>query len=370
MRVYHLIKSFGRGGAETLLLSIFVARNNDQVQFRFGYFLPWKRQIADELLAAGAQVDCFKANGNLSILFKTFSIASILKNWNTDILHCHLPWAGLVGRLAGRISGIPVIYTEHNKQERYHWATRLINRITFSWQQCAIAVSREVAMSIEQNIRPKTPVHVVANGIDTRLFSRRDELRRASRSANGIEENELVVGLVAVFRKQKRLSLWLKVASLVKQRMDNVKFVLVGDGPCRTEVEEGIRLYSLSTSVQLPGLKHDPRPYYECFDLLLMTSIFEGLPVAVLEAMAMQVPIVSTLAGGVGEVVRQEQDGFLLPVDASAEALASACVLLLSDAERRAAFGLNARQRVIDHFSLEKMTAALESIYRDTLAKA
>jgi len=348
---------------------MFAACDQKKFRFTFGYFLPWKHQVADDLLVHGAEVHCFDATGNLGMLNKVFSVSSYLKKQQIDILHCHLPWAGLVGRIAGWMAGVKVVYTEHNKQERYHFVTRWINRLTFSWQGCAIAVSKEVAASISTNISNRLPVHVVTNGVDLSLYFTHKRLRDESRAAQGIEPGCLVIGLVAVFRVQKRLRLWLDTAAAVQRKLNRVKFVLVGDGPCRKEVEDTIRSLSLSDFVLLPGLQKDPRPYYACFDLFLMTSEFEGLPVALLEAMAMEIPVVATSAGGIGEVINHEKDGLLLPVESSAEELAMACVSILSDEERRTAYGRQARRRIEEQFSIEKMMRKVEKIYEDLLVK-
>lgn len=367
--MFQLIKSFGRGGAETLLLAMFGARDEKRFRFTFGYFLHWKNQVADELRVQGAEVHCFDADGNLGMLRRIFSVSSYLKKQQIDILHCHLPWAGLVGRVAGWMAGVKVVYTEHNKQERYHFVTRWLNRVTFSWQGCAIAVSQEVAASISTNISSRLPVHVVTNGVDLSLYFKDKRVRDESRATHGIEEGCLVIGLVAVFRVQKRLRLWLETAAAVKPKLHRVKFMLVGDGPCRQEVEDTIRSLSLSEFVLLPGLQKDPRPYYACFDLFLMTSEFEGLPVALLEAMAMEIPVVATNAGGTGEVINHEKEGLLFPVASNAEELATACASLLSDEKRRTAYGRHARQRISEQFSIDRMMRRIEDIYEDQLAR-
>lgn len=335
----------------------------------FGYFLPWKNQVAETLKEKGAEVNCFGGSSNLVILFKSMQLASFLKKWRAQVLHCHLPWAGIAGRIAGKLAEIPVVYTEHNKQERYHPVTRWLNKATFSWQKSVIAVSEDVANSIYQNIGRRTPVHVIPNGINTENYRPGDEQKRVVRRQLSIPDECKVIGMVAVFRLQKRLDLWLRVAAAVKKTMGNVKFVLVGDGPCRPMVEETIAALGLRDDVRLLGIQVDPRPFYNCFDLFLMTSEFEGLPVALLEAMAMRVPTVATNAGGIGEVITHDREGLLFPVDADAATISAGCVSVLLDDHRRAACGDRARQRVLDQFSIEKMTAGVEKVYLDVLSK-
>lgn len=370
IKVFHLIKSLGRGGAEMLLPETYEVHDKQRFDFQYGYFLPWKDQVAKVLTQKGAAVHCFKASNNVALFLKFAAIASFLKKWNADVLHCHLPWAGFVGRVAGTIAGVPVVYTEHNKQERYHGITRWLNKATFSWQQAVIAVSQEVADSIRINIGNKTRVYTILNGVNTNTFIRSEEEGQRIRRSLGIPERANVVGLVAVFRTQKRIDLWLASAAEIIRTLPDTHFILVGDGPQRPMAEERVKALGLEKVVHLVGLQSEPRPFYSAFDVFFMTSEFEGLPIAMLEAMSMECPVVATAAGGIGEVVRNDQEGILFPVATSADELAAACVSLLSDTGKRNVFASKARERVVTSFSIVQMTRQIEQVYRDLRKQA
>jgi L-malate glycosyltransferase len=365
LKVFHIIKSLGRGGAEMLLPETFDVHDKSQFEFQYAYFLPWKDQIAKVLAVKGAVVHCFQASNNIALFLKFVTIASFLKKWNADVLHCHLPWAGFVGRVAGKLANVPVVYTEHNKQERYHGITRWLNKVTFSWQEAVIAVSKEVADSIQTNIGNKTTVYTILNGVNTETFVRSTADGTRIREQLGIPLASKVVGLVAVFRTQKRIDLWLNAAAEINRLLPDTHFVLVGDGPQRTMVEGKVKELRLESVVHLVGLQPETRPYYAAFDLFFMTSEFEGLPVAMLEAMSMECPVVSTVAGGIGEVIRSGQEGLLFPVACSANDLANACVSLLSDPETMNTFAQRARERVVAAFSIKQMASQVESVYRE-----
>ena len=123
IKVLHIIKSLGRGGAEILLPETLRQHDKSIYEFHYIYFLPWKNQVVGEIEQEGGVVTCIQAKNNLQIISKVWKIVEYVKKNNIKLIHCHLPWAGIVGRLAGAITKIPVIYTEHNKWERYHKAT-------------------------------------------------------------------------------------------------------------------------------------------------------------------------------------------------------------------------------------------------------
>src|ERR1700690_654038 len=162
-RVLNLIKSLGRGGAEMLLPETLRFHNKLGFVWLYGYFLPWKDQMVNSLKREGGQVICFTARNNIEMLFKIPQIIMFMRKEKIDILHCHLPWAGICGRLIKKYSGIPVIYTEHNKQERYHFLTRWLNLFTLNWSTRVIAVSEEVADSIRKFKGNSFPVSVIKN---------------------------------------------------------------------------------------------------------------------------------------------------------------------------------------------------------------
>ena len=125
----HIIKSLGRGGAETLLAETLKLHNQDDFEFHYIYFLPWKNQLAENLLLHGGKVTCISANNNMQLILKAGAVVRYIQANNIKLIHAHLPWAGIVARIAGAITKVPVIYTEHNKQERYHFITKTIKPI-------------------------------------------------------------------------------------------------------------------------------------------------------------------------------------------------------------------------------------------------
>lgn len=336
------------------------------LDFRVGYFLPWKDALAAEVEAAGAPVRCFGARSNARLLASVPSVARWLREERADLVHAHLPLAGVAARLAGRLAGVPVVYTEHNLQERYHPWTRRANRLTWRLQDRAIAVSEEVAESIRRHLGEWVPLSVVRNGIEVARPAPSPERLAEVRRRLDLPQQAPVVGTVAVLRAQKRLDLWLETARRVVAERPEVRFVVVGDGPLRSDLEAEAARLGITSSVRFAGLQDDVPPFLALFDLFLLSSEFEGLPLALLEAMAAGVPVVATSVGGIPEVIATDRDGVLVPFG-DPEALAESVFGLLADPQRRERLAAAARRRVAEEFGVARMARELEAIYREVV---
>ena len=360
--VLHLIKSLGRGGAETLLTETLSAHDETRFTSGYAYFLPWKNQLVAALEAMGATVTLFPVARSGGILLKAPAVAQFVKARRVDILHCHLPLAGVCGRLASCLRNVPVVYTEHNTQDRYHFLTRWANLLTLGLNACVIAVSDEVAASIRKYKGPDFPVRVVRNGVSLQRFDPGPWNSRSCKARLGIDPDDAVIGTVCVFRTQKRLNAWLEIAVALAQHHPRLRFVLVGDGPLMPQVRQWVAEAGLQDRVLLAGVQEDVRPYLAAMDLFMMTSEFEGLPIAMLEAMAMERVVLATKAGGIAEVIEHGRNGFLVDRAAPLQ-LVGIATRLLGDSPLRLRIGANARARVRDRFSVERMVGELESVY-------
>ena len=368
LRVFQLIKSLGRGGAEMLLPETLRCADRERFTYQYGYFLPWKNAMVPSLETQEVEVVCFSAPNNLSILLATNKVAGHLRRWGADVVHCHLPIAGVVGRLAGKLAGVPVIYTEHNMLERHHPLTRRLNLSTWSWQDRVIAVSGDVAHSIRSHANPRVPVEVVLNGVDVDRFERRRVDVAALRRELGIPPAAPVVGTVAVFGLQKGLHDWLEAARALRERHSEIQFLLVGDGPHREELLTQAASLGLRDSIHWPGLQQDVRPYLAAMDVYLMSSIFEGLPIALLEAMSMQCAVVSTAVGGIRDVIQDGENGFLVE-PCRPDRLARVTSSLLASPQALERCGEAARRTVEQRFSIRRMTRELEATYLDVVSR-
>jgi glycosyltransferase involved in cell wall biosynthesis len=259
-----------------------------------------------------------------------------------------LPWSGIVGRIAGRIAGVPVIYTEHNLQERYHWLTRLMNLLTIGMNTKVLAVSNNVGESIRKNKSPHFPVKIIHNGVDTCRFRKNGRVSAETVIDGGSSKAGLTIGNVAVFTPKKRLDVWLRVASDILRSFPETHFLLVGDGPERKRLEQLAKHLGIQRSVHFTGLQREIKPLLEKMDIFLMTSEFEGLPVALLEAMSMEKAVSVTDAGGIKEVVNYHNGMIAEPGDY--ELILKNTLKLLKNEQLRLQLGELARKTVIEKF--------------------
>lgn len=335
--------------------------------FHFAYFVSYKGQLGEELRKQGAPVKCFEANSAPAILAKTPALAAFVRREGFDLIHCHLPLSAVVGRLVGRYANVPVVYTEHNKQERYHQATRLANLATMGLNAKVLAVSDDVRQSLLHHWDgPKERVRVLINGVNTERFNPDHCDRGQSRLRLGLPADVPIVGTVCVFRVQKRLNLWMELARQVKAEIPTAHFVVIGDGPTESQVKGLAREYGLENSITFPGRLEEVRPWMSAMDVYLMTSEFEGLPIAMLEAMSMGLPIVATAAGGIPEAVTDGREGHLTSVDAW-EGLKQPLLKLVRNPALRWRQGEAARKRVMTDFSIQTMANELEAVYREVI---
>lgn len=383
-KILLLIKSLGLGGAERLLVDSLPYLNRERFAYQVAYLVPWKATLVPAIEAAGIPVTCLggrpssvgaagtvTAPGSLQSALSSPLAYGRLYRWQRhqrfDLIHADMPVAGILARLVGRQWKVPVVYTEHNLLERYHPLTRWLHKATFGWQQRVITVSDEVQASIQRvGGDQKTTVRTLFNGVPVEQVRQEATDLDALRAEFAIPADHWVVGSVAVFRSQKRLAEWIAVAAQVAQQMPKVTFLLVGDGPEMAVVRTKIAELGLQERVRLPGFRADGRRCIGLMDLYLMTSQFEGLPIALLEAMTLGKPVVATAVGGIPEVITEGAEGRLAPAGAVAQ-LAQQVLSLLADPAQRQRMGQQGAAKVEAHYHIKQRVAAIEEIYTTLL---
>jgi glycosyltransferase involved in cell wall biosynthesis len=333
IRVLWVIKGLGPGGAERLLVSLAEASDPVDVTYEAVYLLPWKDQLVPALTKAGVTVQCLDGARGWDLRW-VFRLRRLIRHGSFDVVHGHSPAVAPFVRLAVRTmrrSRRPrLAYTEHNTWRSYSPATRWLNAATFGLDDVQFAVADAVRESIPPRRRAR--VHTVIHGIDVaRIGSRRAE-REASRAELGVGPDEIVVGTVANFRFDKDYPNLLRAAAVVVRDHANVRFMAAGQGPLDREIRQLRAELGLGERFRLLGYVEDAVRFLAACDVFVLASRNEGLPVAVMEASALGLPIVATAVGGVPSAVGGV--GRLVPAESPAE-LAAAISRLVSSPDER-----------------------------------
>lgn len=313
------------------------------------------------------------AMGSKSDSFGAFAIAATLKRIRPDVLHCQDRRAGLVGRVFGRVIGVPaLVYTLHGvadglsdlvagnaraarRRGRDRWYYLTGERLLCNATRARVVVpSRAVArFAVEHIGLDVRVVDVVPNGIDAGRFAPRPR-------PSGPSPTALWLGVMAPV---KRLDTLVQALADVPE----LEVLLVGSGPERDTIEKAACERGVAGRVAFRGPVADPEPVFAEADLFVLTSAAENCPLALLQAMACGLPVAASRVGGVPEIVRDGVDGLLFP-PGNAPALASALRSLLADPARRRSMGLCARERVAQHYTVQTCVDGLLDTYRKALS--
>jgi glycosyltransferase involved in cell wall biosynthesis len=369
VRVLWLIKGLGPGGAERLLVDAAPHVDRDRFDVECAYLLPWKAHLAADLIAAGVPTRCLDVRRPWNPAWVA-GLRDLLRREHFDVVHAHLPSAGVGARRAARRMGPDrpaVVYTEHNTWDRYRPLSRRMNARTFGWNDAVIAVSQGVASSISLPPGRATEVTVIPNGVDAARIRSGALSREAARDELGLAPGDPVVGTVGGITAKKGHVGLVRAARAVVDACPETRFVFVGLPIDPEPVRSEIARLGLEGHVDLAGYRPDAAGLMPAFDVYCLASRFEGMPVSLLEAMALGLPSVATAVGGVPEVATHGEDALVVPPD-DPPALAAAVVALLRDPERRRTMGERARATA-DGYSIEAMVRRTEAVYEAALLR-
>lgn len=363
--VAHIIKGLGRGGAERLLVSS-VRNHAKKFNFHVIFFLAKKDQLVAELTEAGATVHLISASSALGMLIKLPALMNLLRVINPRIIHAHLPLSAAMAALASRILKLPMVYTEHNLPSRYRRPTKLIHWFTIRQAVKILCVSQSVFNDVSGLYQVRSRIHVLENGIDTELFDATSFNKEELRKQLGFPDICHVIGTVAVFTPQKRLDRWLQICRKVYEKWPAVTFVLSGHGPLMDKLQSDALDLLEKKVIIFTDRTTTPEKWMASMDIYLMSSDYEGMPLALLEAMSLSLPVVASAVGGIPTVIDDAVNGLLY----QPEDIDCAAVLierLIRDHQLCDKLGVAARDKVVQRFSIKRMVAELEKVYLEMI---
>lgn len=308
-----------------------------------------------------------------------FKLYSIIKKEKPDIIHTHTAKAGTLGRLAAICAGVPVkIHTFHGHIFDGYFSPARAKTFLFIERFLALFTDRIIIVSkaVKEEIVNKLKITndsksmVIPLGLDLNNFINCDRLKGRFRKKNNLSEDTMLVGIVGRLVPIKNHKMFLDVARRIKDVLPKLKirFVIVGDGECRNEIELYAKKIGISDSVIFTGWVDDLPDIYADLDIVALTSLNEGTPVSLIEAMASAKPVISTDVGGVRDVARDGWSGYLVH-DQNVEVFVNKVSILLNDPSLRERFGINGRETVTAKYSKERLIKDIDALYKSLVSK-
>lgn len=381
LKVLHLIEGLGAGGAERLLYTNFKHFKNDllenEVVTVFSGSDHWKKPI-EKLEIPVETLDCKSVRDVLSGVKK---LRQYLKTSKPDLIHTHLWTANIIGRIAGRLAGIPVISSIHNPDYETEAVTdgsdvssikisaaRNIDKWSaFFGCRKMIAVSEYVRQSTFKQIGfPLEKIEVLYNPIDISAFEKKESAgKKEFFKKIGLPENALIILNVGRVTPQKGFIYAVRAMPEVKKKFPHAQLVSLGGQDNKSwleKIETETADLNLQDSVHLLGAGHDVGEFLQHADIFIFPSLHEGLGIALIEAMAMSLACAATDTGPISEFVSDNENGLLVPPK-EPKILAEKICELLADDEKRKRLGENARETALARFLPEPAAERLTEIY-------
>ena len=368
-RVLHLINSFEIGGTERQAVELIKRLNPEQYDVRVAALRnrgPFYGEIEDRF----PNVPEFPLTSfyNLNAARQLARLRALMARERIDILHAHDFYAAVIGSAAARLAGVRVVACQRHLKlsERmvHEWGTRLIHRLAHR-----ILVNSE---AIRAHILSRDKTHaskivVIKNGISPLACSSEkrglhDDLCRELQVTN----DSKLIGVVARLQPVKGHKFFVEAAARVIYKEPEAQFVLAGGGPLRRDIEGQAARLGIKDRLHLLGDRTDVARLVASLDLLVLASMHEGLPNAVMEAMAAGVPVVATAVGGTKELIIDGETGYLVP-PADADSLAGRITFALANETESMRIAARGRQFINKEFGMERMVESVETLYDELM---
>lgn len=303
---------------------------------------------------------------------KTYKeLKKIIDENNYDIIHCHTPTAGVLTRLAARKArkkGTRVFYTAHGFH--FYKGAPVLNWIIYyplekicsKFTDCLITITQEDYELAKRKFKAQKIEHINGVGLNTeRLKKELSEFEKVvERKKLGIAKDDIVFSYIAELNKNKNQIMLIKMIERLKKEYPNIKLLLVGNGPLYDEYSNYIEEKNLKKNVQLLGRRSDINEILSITDIYLASSIREGLPVNVMEAMYKENPIIATNNRGHRELIKENNNGFVIGFDLND--LVKVSKKLIEEQNLRNIVGKNGR-KIVEKYTIKNVMDSMKNIY-------
>ena len=360
------------GGTEKMILSLAKGLDKEKYEVTVCTLLG-RGPLIEEAKKSGVRAVSLNMKGkwDISVIPRFFSF---LRKHRIDILHTYLYHANILGRILGRLAGVPIIISSQRTTEFYgqkksdRWR-RGYRIFLDKWTSrfCCLIISNSEAgrrFLIEEGIDP-AKIITIHNGVDLDQFTVRIAPGEKKRRY-GLRQDSMLVGIIANLTEVKGHKYFLQAAREVLKSIPQAEFLIVGDGPLREDLGGLSKNLGISAGVNFMGFRQDIPEILSILNVFVLSSLWEGFPVSILEAMAAGKPVIASKVGGIPEAVIDEKTGILVPPE-DEKALAGAIEFLLNKGKIASEMGMAGRRRAEEHFSLQRMTGEIEAAYEKFL---
>lgn len=369
IKICYLITGLNTGGAEMMLYRLIEKLDKTKYNVIVVSIIPLGK-VADKIKELGINVVSLemKSKLELSVIFR---LVHILKEFKPTILHSYLFHANLLGRIAGKIAGVPIIISSIRNTIFGGQIRELALRYTdFLSDATTIICETAAKRMISRKVVPKEKLHVIYNGIDPKMYENfSEDDRQKMRMEFNIPDTATLLISVGRLQKQKGYPYLIQSAVELKNRGYNFVWLIAGEGELRFQLEQMVKNYGLEDTIRFLGLREDVPKLMFASDIFVLTSLWEGLPGVVLEAMAVGLPVVATDVGGTPELVEDGTNGFLIPPGNPMKMADAIEKLINMSGEARRKIGSMGKEIVKEKFTVETMARKHEGLYVKLLQK-
>ncbi len=366
IKIVHVMPQIGTGGAERQLYELIVHSDFARVAHKVFYYSDARdEEMLKAYKARNIPLTRVPRSPNHPVRFLK-NLVQMIRAENPDIVHCWLVSGNFWGRLAAICAGAKHIVVAWRNCDLWKpIGARLLEWLTYgrvhhlaNSKACAEFIAKRLWISPDR-------FTVIYNGLETGKFNLPDRRKELFAGLN-IPDDHKIITMVGRLMEQKNYPMLLRVAQKTKQIGLPVVFVVVGTGVLKESLIEMSRRLNVADRVHFIGIRNDIPDILASSNIFLFTTNYEGFPNALLEAMAARLPVVTTNFCGVDELIRDGQNGIIIPVD-DADAAAEALRMYVENPERAKEYGNNAYLSVESVFSMDKMAEETESLYQKRL---
>jgi len=369
LNVLQFICPSGFYGAEMWILALAKNLNRQRVNCRLAITLESEEQnmeLYNRFLSLGLSANRIRMRGRFNPVVIA-RLCALIKNENIDIIHTHGYKSDLLGLIASRISGIKAVATPHGFENAPNRKLQLFIRLGCFAHRFFEKVA-PLSEGIEADLRrfkvPNGKIKRIMNGVD---LDEVEEVRKKQYDPVYANNGEKKIGYIGQIAYRKNIGDLIKIFDSLYKEQKNIRLVIIGDGPQRTELEERCSDLPSGKKIAFLGYRNDRLRYLKEMNIFAMTSSLEGIPRCMMEAMAMGIPVTAYEIPGIDKLIIQNQTGLMAPFG-NIEELKESWKRLLFDEPFSARIAQNGRRHVFENFSAKRMAEEYTQLYEEMVS--